>query len=130
MILDGDAKESASRVTSKPVIICGDFNVAHNEIDLANPKSNHSSAGFTDQEREKFGLLLDSGFTDSFRALHPDEPKYSWWSYKTHARERNVGWRIDYFLVSENASERIRKAEIHNEVYGSDHCPIELEIDL
>ena len=130
MILDGDAKESASRITSKPVIICGDFNVAHSEIDLANPKTNHNSAGFTDQEREKFGALLDSGFTDSFRALHPDEQKYSWWSYKTHARERNAGWRIDYFLVSENASERITRAEIRNDIYGSDHCPIELEIDL
>ena len=112
----------------KPVILCGDLNVAHEEIDLKNPKTNHQNAGFTDEERGKMTDLLSSGFTDSFRYLHPDEVKYSWWSYRFHAREHNSGWRIDYFIVSNALRDQIRKAEIHNEVFGSDHCPVELEL--
>lgn len=116
---------------SKPVIICGDLNVAHKDIDLKNPSSNHHNPGFTDEEREKFGTLLESGFTDSFRYKYPDlEGAYSWWSYRFHAREKNAGWRIDYFLVSEDAEEKIVDAKIHSEIMGSDHCPIELEINL
>lgn len=114
----------------KSVIICGDLNVAHNEIDLKNPETNHFSAGFSDEERESFTKLLDSGFIDSFRHLYPDKEKYSWWSYRTAARDRNVGWRIDYFLVSEDLKDKIKDAEILNEIYGSDHCPVSLEIDL
>ena len=112
----------------KPVVLCGDLNVAHEEIDLKNPKTNHQNAGFTDEERGKMTALLSAGFTDSYRFLHPDEVKYSWWSYRFHAREHNSGWRIDYFLVSNALRDQIRKAEIHNEVFGSDHCPVELEI--
>ena len=112
----------------KPVILCGDLNVAHEEIDLKNPKTNHQNAGFTDEERGKMTALLAAGFTDSFRFLHPDEVKYSWWSYRFHAREHNSGWRIDYFIVSNTLRDQIRKAEIHNEVFGSDHCPVELEL--
>ena len=114
----------------KPTVVCGDLNVAHNEIDLKNPKSNRGNAGFSDQERGKFGELLDSGFVDSFRYLHPEEVKYSWWSYRFKARQNNAGWRIDYFLVSADAADRIRKAEIWNQYEGSDHCPVMLEIDL
>ena len=114
----------------KPVILCGDLNVAHREIDIKNDKTNHMSAGFTDQERGKMTELLDAGFADSFRVLHPDEVKYSWWSYRFHAREKNAGWRIDYFIVSRRIADRIRAAEIHNEIFGSDHCPVELDIDL
>ena len=114
----------------KPTVVCGDLNVAHNEIDLKNPKSNRGNAGFSDQERGKFGELLDSGFVDSFRYLHPEEVKYSWWSYRFRARQNNAGWRIDYFLVSADAADRIRKAEIWNQYEGSDHCPVILEIDL
>ena len=114
----------------KPVILCGDLNVAHREIDIKNDKTNHMSAGFTDQERGKMTELLEAGFADSFRVLHPDEVKYSWWSYRFHAREKNAGWRIDYFIVSRRIADRIRAAEIHNEVFGSDHCPVELDIDL
>ena len=114
----------------KPVILCGDLNVAHEPIDLENPKTNVKNAGFTPEEREKFTALLDSGFVDSFRWLHPDEVKYSWWSYRFRAREHNAGWRIDYFVVSQEAKDRIRGAEIHNDVFGSDHCPIELDIDF
>ncbi len=112
----------------KPVIVCGDMNVAHEEIDLKNPKSNRRNAGFTDEERAKFSQLLSSGFTDTFRLLHPDEVKYSWWSYRFRAREKNAGWRIDYFLVSNRLSERVDAAEIHTEIMGSDHCPVELVI--
>lgn len=112
----------------KPVILCGDLNVAHEEIDLKNPKTNHQNAGFTDEERGKMTALLSAGFTDSYRFLHPDEVKYSWWSYRFHAREHNSGWRIDYFIVSDVLRDRIQKAEIHNEVFGSDHCPVELEL--
>lgn len=115
----------------KPVIICGDLNVAHQEIDLKNPKTNHQNAGFTDEERQKMTKLLKSGFTDSFRFLYPDKIEaYSWWSYLFHAREKNVGWRIDYFIVSKRLEEKIKEASIYNEVLGSDHCPIGLEIDL
>ena len=114
----------------KPVILCGDLNVAHREIDIKNDKTNHMSAGFTDQERGKMTELLDAGFADSFRLLHPDEVKYSWWSYRFHAREKNAGWRIDYFIVSRRIAEKVRAAEIHNEIFGSDHCPVELDIDL
>ncbi len=115
----------------KPVVFCGDLNVAHNEIDLKNPKSNRGNAGFSDEERGKFSLLLESGFTDSFRYLYPDkEGAYSWWSYRFRAREKNAGWRIDYFCVSDSIKNKIKNAVIHSEIYGSDHCPVELEIDL
>lgn len=111
----------------KPVIICGDLNVAHKEIDLANPKANRLSAGFSDEERNAFSRLLDAGFTDSFRHLHPDTTQvYSWWSYRGRAREKNVGWRIDYFVVSRRLAERISVADIHCDIKGSDHCPVEL----
>ncbi|MBO4760530.1 MAG: exodeoxyribonuclease III [Bacteroidales bacterium] len=112
----------------KGVIVCGDLNVAHNEIDLKNPSSNRHNAGFTDEERGKFNALLASGFTDSWRFLNPDTVKYSWWSYRFHARENNAGWRIDYFLVSDSIKDRIAGAEIHNDIFGSDHCPVELDI--
>ena len=115
----------------KPVILCGDLNVAHKEIDLKNPSTNHHNAGFTDEERGKMTELLESGFTDSFRQLYPDkEDIYSWWSYRFNSRERNAGWRIDYFLVSDDAKDKIKDAKIHTDVYGSDHCPVELDIDL
>ena len=111
----------------KPVIACGDMNVAHKEIDLKNPKTNRRNAGFTDEEREKFTTLLSSGFTDTFRHFNPDlEGAYSWWSYRFHAREKNAGWRIDYFIVSNRLVPQIKSAAIHNEIYGSDHCPVEL----
>ena len=110
----------------KGVIVCGDMNVAHEEIDLKNPDTNHLNAGFSDEERAKMTELLAAGFTDSWRFQHPDEAKYSWWSYRMAARERNVGWRIDYFLVSDDLRDRIESTEIHNEIYGSDHCPVEL----
>ena len=113
----------------KPVIVCGDMNVAHKEIDLKNPSSNHKNPGFTDDEREKMGILLDSGFVDSFRYMYPDKTEaYSWWSYRFNSRARNAGWRIDYFLVSEKLKDKIVDASIHSDVMGSDHCPIELEI--
>lgn len=112
----------------KPVIVCGDMNVAHNEIDLKNPKTNRRNAGFTDEEREKFTTLLSSGFADTFRRLHPDEVTYSWWSYRFRAREKNAGWRIDYFVVSERLMEQVEGATIHTEIFGSDHCPVELTI--
>ena len=111
----------------KPVVVCGDLNVAHKEIDLANPESNRHSAGFSDEERDAFGKLLACGFTDTFRLLHPDDKgAYSWWSYRMRARERNVGWRIDYFLVSDRIADRVALAEIHPEIFGSDHCPVSL----
>ena len=112
----------------KGVVICGDLNVAHNEIDIKNPASNRHNAGFTDEERGKFNALLDAGFVDSWRMLNPDTVKYSWWSYRFKARERNTGWRIDYFIVSESMKDRISGAEIHNEIFGSDHCPVELDL--
>ena len=113
----------------KPVIVCGDMNVAHEEIDLKNPKSNTMNAGFTAEERQKFSQLLSHGFTDSWRYLHPDEVKYSWWSYRFQARQKNAGWRIDYFVISDRLRERLVSAEIHNEVFGSDHCPVELVLN-
>lgn len=135
LILCGDLKESPSGVISekkqKPIIVCGDLNVAATEIDLKNPKSNRMNAGFTDQEREKFKNLLASGFTDSFRYLYPDKrDAYTWWSYRFKAREKNAGWRIDYFLTSDNAKDNIVDSKIHSNVMGSDHCPIELDINL
>lgn len=115
----------------KPVVVCGDLNVAHQEIDLKNPKPNRGNAGFSDEERAAFSALLDAGFIDSFRLLHPEEKgAYSWWSYRFHARENNAGWRIDYFLVSRRLSDRIREAKIRSEIYGSDHCPVELHLDI
>lgn len=115
----------------KPVIVCGDLNVAHKEIDLKNPKTNRMNAGFTDQEREKFQLLLDSGFIDTFRFFYPDmESIYSWWSYRFKAREKNAGWRIDYFLASKRLADKLTGAKIHTEIYGSDHCPVEVTIDF
>ena len=115
----------------KPVIVCGDLNVAHTEIDLKNPKTNRKNAGFTDEEREKMTTLLDSGFTDSWRHFNPDvEGVYSWWSYRFKAREKNAGWRIDYFLVSNDARDKMVDAKIHTEIFGSDHCPVELDIEL
>lgn len=116
---------------TKPVIMCGDLNVAHKEIDLKNPKSNRRNAGFTDEERNKMTELLDSGFIDTFRQIYPNKENcYSWWSYMGKARERNVGWRIDYFIVSKDIKEKIEDAKIHSEVMGSDHCPVELDINL
>lgn len=113
----------------KSVIVCGDLNVAHREIDLKNPKSNRKNAGFTDEEREKFGILLDSGFTDTFRFFYPDrEGIYSWWSYRFKAREKNAGWRIDYFLVSKRLEAQLKSATIHTEIFGSDHCPVEVDL--
>ena len=115
----------------KPVVMCGDFNVAHEEIDLKNPKTNRGNAGFSDQEREKMTRLLSSGFTDTFRRLYPDVTgAYSWWSYRFHARQNNAGWRIDYFIVSDRIADKIRRAEILSTVEGSDHCPVLLDIDL
>ena len=113
----------------KPVIVCGDLNVAHREIDLKNPKTNRKNAGFTDEERAKFTTLLDSGFTDTFRYFYPEqEGIYSWWSYRFKAREKNAGWRIDYFLVSDRIKEQITEAKIHTEIMGSDHCPVEVDL--
>lgn len=114
----------------KPVILCGDLNVAHEEIDLKNPKTNYKNPGFSDQERDKFSELLDSGFVDSFRSLHPQEIKYSWWSYRFNARKNNAGWRIDYFVVSKNGQQLIQDADILTDIYGSDHCPIELDLNI
>ena len=110
----------------KPVIVCGDLNVAHQEIDLKNPRSNRRNAGFTDEEREKFTALLNKGFIDTFRTLYPEQITYSWWSYRFRAREKNAGWRIDYFVTSQRLLERIQDAKIHTEIMGSDHCPVEL----
>ena len=112
----------------KPVIVCGDMNVAHQEIDLKNPKTNHKNAGFTDEEREKMTQLLSNGFIDTFRTLYPEQVTYSWWSYRFRAREKNTGWRIDYFLISERLKDRLKDAKIHTEIMGSDHCPIEITL--
>lgn len=114
----------------KPVIVCGDMNVAHQEIDLKNPKTNRRSAGFTDEERNKMTQLLNNGFTDTFRTLHPEQITYSYWSYRFRAREKNAGWRIDYFLISDRLKPQLKGASIHTEIYGSDHCPVELDIDI
>lgn len=121
---------SIQALKRKPVIVCGDLNVAANPIDLANPQANRNNPGFSQQEREKFSDLLSSGFVDTFRHLHPDEVKYSWWSYRQRARERNAGWRIDYFLVSDFAKDNVKSAEILTDIYGSDHCPVSLEFDV
>ncbi|MBR4802978.1 MAG: exodeoxyribonuclease III [Bacteroidales bacterium] len=115
----------------KPVIVCGDMNVAHKEIDLKNPKTNHRNAGFTDEERQKFTALLEAGFTDTWRHFYPDlEGVYSWWSYRFQSRQRNTGWRIDYFLTSKRLDSKLKDAKIHTEIYGSDHCPVELDIEI
>ena len=114
----------------KPVIVCGDMNVAHQEIDLKNPKTNRRNAGFTDEEREKMTQLLNSGFVDTFRFLYPETITYSWWSYRFKAREKNTGWRIDYFLTSERLKDKITEAKIHTDIFGSDHCPVELDLNL
>ena len=128
---DDDFRTYVNNLRSrKPVIICGDMNVAHKEIDLKNPSTNRRNAGFTDEERDKFTLLLESGFIDTFRNFFPDQKNiYSWWSYRFKAREKNAGWRIDYFLASEELRPRLSAASIHTEVYGSDHCPVEWVID-
>ncbi len=114
----------------KAVIVCGDMNVAHEEIDLKNPKTNHKNAGFSDEERQKMTELLRAGFIDSYRCLYPDKIEYSWWSYRFKAREKNAGWRIDYFLTSERLKDKISEAKIHTEITGSDHCPVELDLNL
>jgi exodeoxyribonuclease-3 len=115
---------------TKPVVFCGDLNVAHQEIDIKNPKTNHRNAGFTDEERGKMTELLDSGFTDTFRYLYPDTVTYSWWSYRFKARERNTGWRIDYFICSDSLRDKVKDAKIHTDIMGSDHCPVELDLDI
>lgn len=117
--------------TRKPVIVCGDLNVAHKEIDLKNPKTNRKNAGFTDEERARFTVLLESGFTDTFRYFYPEqEGVYSWWSYRFRAREKNAGWRIDYFLTSDSLRDKLKGAHIHTDIFGSDHCPVELTVEL
>ena len=125
-----DAFREYLRALPKPVVMCGDLNVAHEEIDLKNPSTNRQNAGFTDQERGKFSELLQAGFVDSWRFQHPDEVKYSWWSYRMNARARNAGWRIDYFVVSASLRDAIVSTDIHNEIFGSDHCPVELTANL
>lgn len=127
MVWEHDFREYLKGLdTKKPVILCGDLNVAHEEIDIKNPKTNRHNAGFTDEEREQFSILLDNGFTDSFRFKYPDEVKYSWWSYRFQARQKNAGWRIDYFVISDRLRDCLADAAIHTEIYGSDHCPVEL----
>ncbi|MCI7341282.1 MAG: exodeoxyribonuclease III [Prevotella sp.] len=129
MVWETDFLAYLKRLDSqKPVIVCGDLNVAHQEIDLKNPKTNRRNAGFTDEEREKMSILLDNGFTDTFRFLHPKEVTYSWWSYRFKAREKNAGWRIDYFLISDRLRPQLTGATIHTEIFGSDHCPVELNL--
>ena len=129
MVWETDFLAYLKRLDSqKPVIVCGDLNVAHQEIDLKNPKTNRRNAGFTDEEREKMSILLDNGFTDTFRFLHPEEVTYSWWSYRFKAREKNAGWRIDYFLISDRLRPQLTGATIHTEIFGSDHCPVELNL--
>ena len=115
---------------TKPVIYCGDLNVAHNEIDLKNPKTNRGNAGFSDEERGKMTELLGAGFTDTYRYLYPEEVKYSWWSYRFNSRAKNTGWRIDYFIISDSLRDNLENAEIHNDVFGSDHCPVSIEMNL
>lgn len=132
MTWEDDFREYLQNLDSKkPVLVCGDLNVAHKEIDLKNPKTNRMNAGFTDQEREKFQTLLDAGFIDTFRHFYPDmENIYSWWSYRFKAREKNAGWRIDYFVASARLADKLQGAKIHTEIFGSDHCPVEVTIDL
>ncbi len=125
-----EAHPSSTQPAKKPIIICGDLNVAATPLDLRNPEANRGNAGFTDQERERFARLLDMGFVDTYRYLHPDKVEYSWWSYMRQSRARNIGWRIDYFLISDFAKDKIRKAEIMTDVFGSDHAPVSLEIDI
>lgn len=115
---------------NKPVVVCGDFNAAHEEIDIARPKTNHHSAGFTDEERQGITNMINAGLVDTFRSLHPDEVRYTWWSHWGHARENNVGWRIDYFFVSRSLTEVLKTAKIHEEVLGSDHCPVSVELEV
>ena len=114
----------------KPVVLCGDLNVAHEEIDLKNPKTNRKNAGFTDEERQQMTTLLSSGFIDTFRTLYPEQVTYSWWSYRFQARQKNAGWRIDYFIISERLRSRLHDAKIHTDILGSDHCPVELDLDF
>ena len=114
----------------KPVVLCGDLNVAHEEIDLKNPKTNRKNAGFTDEERQQMTTLLSSGFIDTFRTLYPEQVTYSWWSYRFQARQKNAGWRIDYFIISERLRNRLHDAKIHTDILGSDHCPVELDLDF
>lgn len=116
--------------TKKPVIVCGDLNVAHEEIDIKNPKTNRRNAGFTDEEREQMTILLQNGFTDTFRSRYPEQVTYSWWSYRFRAREKNAGWRIDYFLISDRLTDQMTDAKIHTEIFGSDHCPVELDLNI
>ncbi len=134
LVYCGDLNETQpsyiSTLKKKPVIFCGDLNVAANPIDLKNPQSNRNNAGYSDKEREKFSELLSAGFVDTFRYLHPDEVKYSWWSYRFKAREKNAGWRIDYFLISEFAKELVKNADILTDITGSDHCPVLLQVDI
>lgn len=131
MEFEDDVREYLVSLNEKKhVVYTGDLNVAHNEIDLKNPKSNIGNPGFSYEEREKFTRLLESGFSDTYRELHPTEQRYSWWSYRFHAREKDIGWRIDYFVVSSSLLPKVTAAEIHTDVYGSDHCPISLDIDL
>ncbi len=127
---ENDFRAYLQRLDSqKPVILCGDLNVAHQEIDLKNPKSNRQNAGFTDQERQQFSTLLDHGFVDTFRTLHPEQVTYSWWSYRFQARQKNAGWRIDYFVVSQCLLPSVLSADIHTDILGSDHCPVELTLN-
>ena len=132
MIWDDDFRAYLQKLDqSKPVLVCGDLNVAHKEIDLKNPKTNRMNAGFTDQEREKFQLLLDAGFIDTFRYFYPEQTNiYSWWSYRFKAREKNAGWRIDYFLASASLTDKLKEAKIHTEIFGSDHCPVEVTVEI
>ena len=131
MIWEDEIRKYLNRLNeTKPVIMCGDLNVAHEEIDLKNPKTNTHSAGFTKEERSKMTELLNSGFIDTFRYRYPEKIEYSWWSYMGHAREKNIGWRIDYFVVSEILKDKIVDAKIHDDIYGSDHCPVELDIEI
>ena len=127
---DAFRKYVSGLAKTKGVVICGDMNVAHNEIDLKNPDTNHFNAGFSDEERGKMSELLAAGFHDTWREAHPQEQKYSWWSYRMAARERNVGWRIDYFLVSDSLADKVSHTDIHNSIFGSDHCPVELVLDI
>ncbi len=129
---EDDFADYVSRLNEqKPVIFCGDLNVAHEDIDLKNPASNHKNPGFTDEERAKFGAMLERGFTDSFRYFYPElEEAYSWWSYRFSSRARNAGWRIDYFIVSDKIKDKMKNSVIHSEIFGSDHCPVELDIDI
>ena len=131
MIYEDKLREYLKELSAKkPVVLCGDLNVAHNPIDLKNPKTNERNAGYSIEERTKFGTLLDSGFVDSFRMLYPEKIQYSWWSYRFQARQKNAGWRIDYFVVSDHAKDKIKDSIIHSDILGSDHCPIELDIDF